>query len=469
MSRRDSLRPRRTRAAAAAEAPAAQLSLDVLAPDLLAAVCLHIDDDRDVLCALASVSRSLRAAIHRPEIVQSLAARAQARLKPLLQSAAPFIDGCACLMRREHTPAALRAYFESSVDYSRGTELHPLTISTVLSIRYAQQEIRFHSQLPPELVNGTFRYEAGPWPAAFALQVYRAGGPMPGLGFGVRTLEPIGEGDVVCHYWGDYQWRDEPVHVAEAQNYGEGVPEPTPYTLFGDGHDRHTRSVSPSEVAVRGFVNPTGIGQFRIDASSFGNVARWINHAPMVRDGDGPVQNLKAILSRDPASPNEHKWKVSFCALRDIAPGEPLWWNYFRSRNIRKRAPATGGVLHPYEMCGDAETLRCAATGAPLRADWLQCGEERWPSEGILIQGYPPYAPPPGEPDLWEDEMGDWRDHRRRYNHVFPLQTPELLDAPWEHDEDASRRWQAASPPIDASTPERSAYWAAGCKWYSLA
>ena len=29
--------------------------------------------------------------------------------------------------------------------------------------------------------------------------------------------------------------------------------------------------------------------------------------------------------------------------------------------------------------------------------------------------------------------------------------------------------WQAASPPIDASTPERSAYWAAGCKWYSLA
>ena len=68
-----------------------------------------------------------------------------------------------------------------------------------------------------------------------------------------------------------------------------------------------------------------------------------------------------------------------------------------------------------------------------------------------------------GEPDLWEDEVGyGWRDHRRRYKHVFPLQTPELLDAPWEHDDDAS-------PPVNPGDPERSAYWAAGCKWYSLA
>ena len=465
MSRRDSLRPRRTRAAAAAEAPAAQLSLDVLAPDLLAAVCLHIDDDRDVLCALASVSRSLRAAIHRPGIVQSLAARAQARLKPLLQSAAPFINGCACLLRREHTPAALRSYFENSVDYSRGTELHPLTISTVISMRYEEQIIRFHCQLPPELVNGTFRYEAGPWPAAFALQVCRAGGPMPGLGFGVCTLEPIGEGDFVCSYWGDYQSREAPDLAAEAQNFGEGVPEPTPYTLFGDGHDRWCRCVSPSEVAVRGFVHPTGISQFRIDASSFGNVARWINHAPKTRDrDDGPVANLKAILSRDPASPNAHGWRVSFYATRDIDPLEPLWWDYFRSRNIRKRAPLTGGVVHWNESCGRAETLRCAHSGAPVRADWMPCGEGSWPcDEGLLIHGYPPYKPAPGEPDLWEDEVGyGWRDHRRRYNHVFPSQTPELLDAPWEHDDDAS-------PPTKPGGPERSAYWAAGCKWYTLA
>ena len=148
MSRRDSLRPRRTRAAAAAEAPAAQLSLDVLAPDLLAAVCLHIADDRDVLCALASVSRSLRAAIHRPEIVQPLAARAQARLKPLLQSAAPFIDGCACLLRRDHTPAALRGYLDNSVDYSHGTELHPLTISSSGCLHgRCSSGLRCHSRL----------------------------------------------------------------------------------------------------------------------------------------------------------------------------------------------------------------------------------------------------------------------------------------------------------------------------------
>ena len=180
---------------------------------------------------------------------------------------------------------------------------------------------------------------------------------MPGLGFGVCTLEPIGEGDVVCHYWGDYQWRDEPDHVAEAQNYGEGVPEPTPYTLFGDGHDRHTRCVSPSEVAVRGFVNPTGIGQFRIDASSFGNVARWINHAPMVRDGDGPVQNLKAILSRDPASPNE----TGLGSLKLSRAPEVTRHRPRRAAVVGTLAVAagtsseamlvvaTGGVLHPYD------------------------------------------------------------------------------------------------------------------------
>ena len=111
------------------------------------------------------------------------------------------------------------------------------------------------------------------------------------------------------------------------------------------------------------------VGQFRIDASSFGNVARWINHVPMVRDGDGPVQNLKAILSRDPASPNEHKWKVSFCAIRDIAPGEPLWGDLSQQEHSQVERLPPRGVLHPYEMCGDAETLGCAATRAPLRAD----------------------------------------------------------------------------------------------------
>lgn len=72
--------------------------------------------------------------------------------------------------------------------------------------------------------------------------------------------------------------------------------------------------------------------EFRIDASSVGNVARWINHP---RSG----ANLEARLSRDAASPDAHEWKVSFYATRDISPGEPLWWGYIRSRSVRKRAP----------------------------------------------------------------------------------------------------------------------------------
>ena len=120
------------------------------------AACSAVEDDRDVLCA----RRSLReGSATNSSIAESAVDARQARNAgtPLLQSAAPFIDGCACLLRRNKAQRrCVRTSIE--VDYSARltSELHPLTISTVLSIRYEQQLIRFHSQLPPELQNGTY-------------------------------------------------------------------------------------------------------------------------------------------------------------------------------------------------------------------------------------------------------------------------------------------------------------------------
>lgn len=140
-----------------------------------------------------------------------------------------FLNGCACLLRREHAPSVIQDYFNQCVDHSRGTELYPLTISTVITLRYKRKEIQFHSQLPAELVDGTFQYEAGPWPAAVALQVYREGAP-GGLGFGVRSLAPIAAGDFVCTCWGEYQAHDY-YERPTSYDHRSLVPKSTPHTL----------------------------------------------------------------------------------------------------------------------------------------------------------------------------------------------------------------------------------------------
>ena len=109
------------------------------------------------------------------------------------QNALPLLDGCACLPRLEAAPGQLSVYFDACIDYSRGAEPKPVSVSTVVSITHQQRDVRFHSQLPE--VRGTFRYEAGPWPAAYALQVCRDGEPSCGRGFGVSSARSglIGE------------------------------------------------------------------------------------------------------------------------------------------------------------------------------------------------------------------------------------------------------------------------------------
>ena len=55
---------------------------------------------------------------------------------------------------------------------------------------------------------GRFHYEAGPVPTRFRLQVFRAGAGHSklcwSLGHGVRAMEDIPEGELVCLYWGVY-------------------------------------------------------------------------------------------------------------------------------------------------------------------------------------------------------------------------------------------------------------------------
>ena len=440
------------------------LPLGSLPRDLLAAVCFNLTD-RDVLYALSSVSRELRVELHRAEF---LATRAQSRLS-LLPS--QLLNGCACLLQRAGAPSALQHYFDRCIDYSRGTELHPLSIRTVINLHYQEKEIRFHSQLPAELVDGTFRYEAGPWPAAVALQVYRAGSPT-GHGFGLRTLAPIATGDFVCTYWGEYQTHDyheRPTDYAHPSL----VPKPTPYTLFGDGHDLCHADVEANELEIdeededtcpacgqlirtANSMDVSSWFEFRIDASSVGNAARWINHSRS-------QANLEARLSRDAASPHAHGWKVSFYATRVISSGEPLLWDYMRSRRVRKGAPATGGLPENFFLAGGTpETLRSIPDGQPVRADWQSC--HRSDSEGtydsLLIQGYPPHAPAPGVADQWADDVGyTWEDSLERYKELFPRRIPRLVDAPWQHDEDAH-------PPKKRGDPERGPYWSAGNRWW---
>jgi hypothetical protein len=274
-----------------AEAPWAW-PLHNLAPELLMLFCSRMDD-RTVFGGLAGVARSLHDTIQQREF---LTARGQLRLADLPADVRQYADGCACLLHPKGAPEALGLYFDTCVDYSRGSEPCTVTVSTIVSIVHQQREVRFHSQLPSGLVDGSFCYDAGPWPAAVALQVCRAGDISCGKGFGVRTLEPIAFGSFVCTFWGAYRDYDEAANAGDASN-GSG----SPHVLFGDetlqpcdlpwdvdaegGFDRTGKGApcpfcgrasepAPDDGGQDGSGSRSG---FCIDASSFGNVARCVS------------------------------------------------------------------------------------------------------------------------------------------------------------------------------------------------
>ena len=385
----------------------------------------------------------------------------------LPQDVLPLLDGCACLPRVAGASALLNAYFDACIDYSRGTEPRTMSMSTVVTITHQQQEVRFHSQLPEQLVQGTFRYDAGPWPAAFALQVCRAGEVTCGQGFGVSTLEPIRRGSYVCSYWGEYRTRfadktpaDDLKYVLFHHGRSGGTVLPSslehgpPQVVENESEDGEEESEYACPLC--GFeLNPDAEdpNDFCIDATSFGNVARWINHSKT-------VDNLEARLSRDPAAPplpgGWPTFKVSFYATCDIDAGEMLCWDYVRpGRAIRKSAPTTAGIPDHW---GVPELLRTLPEGALVRAEWELGGDDS--SDSVLVEGYPPHAPADGAEDPWSDDnYGDWRGALENYEKSLQ-HLRELPPVPWEeHDDDAP-------PPRAPGDRERCAHWAVPCMWH---
>ena len=201
---------------AAASAWSCPLDADL---DVLAQICLHLSD-RTALFRLPCVSAALRSALHHQ---QFLSARLRLKSRSLSLRARKLLDMSAIPRSPKHV-AALEQYFAQSCDISRGSEPCLISINTRILLgahgqflppeTHLLQEGSTYLQctMPRDIVSGEFLYEAGPWPAAYPLQVVRSGmlirpGMWPdegahGLGYGVRTLVPIARGSYICSYWG---------------------------------------------------------------------------------------------------------------------------------------------------------------------------------------------------------------------------------------------------------------------------
>ena len=447
-----------------------------LSPEVFALFCSHMSD-ATALGTLESCSTWLRDAVSHPDF---FSARCQLRRGGLVPS-----DGCVFVPPPANVPVRLRPFFEQSLDFSRGTEPKGVTLITQLALRFCREDRLFYSDLPKEVSTGAFTYDAGPWPAAFALQVCRVGA-VDSLGFGVRTLEPIKAGQKVCSYWGEYE-RDESSDVTYLMHNRQQVPDRA-HVLFGDANVCEGLAVDDLEYEMHddeeevpccalcaSEEDHTHKERFLIDETRRGNVSRWINHS-------SEDANLEARLSAGSVATNDHH-RVTFYATKDLTAGDMLWWDYMfdrRGRRVaaRKQAPASGGVRgpgHPFNSF-HAEMLRDDTDDTPVRAEWF--AEEGGKLEdgyatidAMMVEGHPPHmstipiAPPlhrpPGHfprhqystPGGWTEESA--REFCEAYPYLFPRRLRALPhDRPWVHDEEVGD----PSLPTD---PERSAYWPA--------
>ena len=128
-------------------------------------------------------------------------------------------------------------------------------------------------------------------PTRHLMQIFRSG--MLGyLGYGVRILEAVKEGEFVCLYWGE-----NGLGRAREERLARGHKGVRKFVMGIDG------------LKVNG-------QRHRIDAMWVGNVARWINHS---RD-----PNLKPRV----VNHEEDQTLIGLFAVRDLQPGEELTWNY---------------------------------------------------------------------------------------------------------------------------------------------
>ena len=108
-------------------------------------------------------------------------------------------------------------------------------------------------------------------------------------GNGVFAIAPIAKGERIVRYKGTLRTHDE----VDAE-YGE------------QEEDGHTFLFTLND-------------EYVIDANVGGNVARWITHSC--------APNCEAVVEEDDKG-RPHKDKVFIEAIRDIAPGEELTYNY---------------------------------------------------------------------------------------------------------------------------------------------
>ena len=137
-----------------------------LSPEVLALFCSHMDD-ATALGTFAACCTWLRDALCHPDF---FGARCQLRREASPRS----LIGCAFVPPPGNVPKRLRPFFEQSLDFSLGSEPKGVTMITQITLRFAAEDKLFYSDLPKEVATGVFRYDAGPWPAAFALQVAAA-------------------------------------------------------------------------------------------------------------------------------------------------------------------------------------------------------------------------------------------------------------------------------------------------------
>ena len=108
-------------------------------------------------------------------------------------------------------------------------------------------------------------------------------------GNGVFAVEPIAKGERIVRYKGKLR-----THAEVDEEYGD------------DDEDGHTFLFTLNDDYV-------------VDANVDGNIARWINHSC--------DPNCESEIEED-GKDRRHKDKVFILALRDIAPGEELTYNY---------------------------------------------------------------------------------------------------------------------------------------------